>query len=802
MKKGFKVLSLVMSLVMILSVVMVSPFSVASAIPADPARSTELKADVTFDFALQGKADAKLNWNSKYSISCSSASLGATYNLKKYTAYEFDVYAESTGTEDVPFNISFSTGSNDSRVYFGVTVPVNQWVHKVLYMKNGSGGNGFSTFNHDGTAVTHVYFDGNWVPDPSTTVRIVNSTFVIPNPDYVHEPEVPLNLDFTTTAPTANGNTYRITANSQNLGATYDINNYFAFEFDVYITSPGTANAPFNFSFRLGGNDNTRCYVLGVSIPVNQWVHKVLYMDAFNNRTSVSTVYLDGGAIPDPNTTIRITNCAFVNAPAANYINTVAQPLNYMHKAKSTNTVNGSGKYNFNENDNKTDIGGPYNATNYSALEFDIFVESTGSTDTVFNFNFKNSSNGNRLYKNLSIPVNQWVHKILDISTFTKQGGAASGTDASKVYIDGSVVPDPDTTLRIVNIAFVNYPTANYVHEAAQTFNFKHIATSNNGSFSNSGTTNLGGTYNVTNYLAYEFDILAESPGTSDIFFTFNFQSNAGSYNRFAKTGLSIPVNQWIHKIIYITDFDYKQNDGTAITKLYLDGGSSPDGNTTVRIINSAFVRLPSASYTNNLALDLDANYDRIRSRATGGSFATVKTNFTRYDYVEFDFFQENVSTSKQVRIWFNNQTTNQKGFYDVTATPGASWTHYVVSVNDINCWYTWGTPGLYGDRTSLVSVNLTNDYVAEGEHYRIINLALTKSSLPGNWGLDLGDVNGDGVIDILDLVYMDTIFDTDDYTNYNSEIVDFDDSGSIDDADLTVMMKYLLDVLDALAIG
>ena len=48
----------------------------------------------------------------------------------------------------------------------------------------------------------------------------------------------------------------------------------------------------------------------------------------------------------------------------------------------------------------------------------------------------------------------------------------------------------------------------------------------------------------------------------------------------------------------------------------------------------------------------------------------------------------------------------------------------------------------------------------------------------------------------------MDTIFDTDDYTNYNSEIVDFDDSGSIDDDDLTVMMKYLLDVLDALAIG
>ena len=707
---------------------------------------------------------------------------------------EFDMYTDSTSNFQI--QIVDTNGKKKVKI-LNANGNTNQWIHQVVPVTWSSGtGFGYGDDDCDKSNINRVRLDNI---SASNTYLVTNLVLTKDTPDRntVHQVAQTFDLDFTTNVGTSlNGNSrYTISASKKSLGASYDAkNNYLAFEFDVYVTSSGTADTPFTFNF-CNSSDGNRYYHTGVTVPVNQWVHKVLYMENFQGAgTDVAKIYLDGSWVPDPGSKIRIMNCAFVTAPTADYVNEPVQYTNYKLKAKSNATLNGNNKYTISTT-GETSIGGTYNATNYLAYEFDVFAESTGTEDVPFTFNFRNSSNQNRYYHTgVSVPANQWVHKVLYISNFAKENGS-SGTDVAKVYLDGSRVPDPNTTIRIVNGAFVNIPSPNYVHEAAQTFNFELTGTSSaspngEGTYAISANRNLGATYNAKNYLAYEFDAFVTSTGSEDVNIKVGFQNS--SNQSFIHFDVVIPANKWTHKILYIKDFRNYGHDGTAATKVYFDG-KLPNASTNVRIINSAFVNLPSANYEHYLALDLDADYDRTRSTGTGGTFATGQTDFTRYDYVEFDFFAENIAAAKNVRIWFKNQTTNQKGFYDVTVAPGASWTHYAVPVNDINCQYSWNSAPK-GDRTTLVAVDLTNDYVAEGEHYKIINMALTTTEEPVGWG----DANGDGFVNILDLICMKKIAAEIEGYEYN-EVVDFNQDYMIDAEDIAQMISYLIGEIDSL---
>ena len=667
---------------------------------------------------------------------------------------EFDVFVKSTA-ETVNFQL-FAYDTDGGSQLIGVTVEANKWVHKVVSVSTFSWGNGdmkkIKTFklvfkDNDSNARGDTYMIGNMALTKDT-----------PNKNNTYKEEVAISTEINSTGATAWA-----------LDGTYDLTKYMAVEFDFYLTSSGTEPVSVTFGFK--SSSTAARQKTFSAVPVNQWVHRIVIVESLTNGNADLTQIHWLSTEFNPSTAgyskIKVANISLTNSEYEHYS---PKKLVEYHAEAS-----GWGK--------ETSFAGETNFTEYDYVEFDFIADNATSANKIRLF-FNNYENTGKGFYDINYTPNTGMHIVVPVSNIECGWGfEGDKTSFGSITLDDLQMVS-GASYRISNMALTkDTPNKNNVHKEAVAIS-KEINASGTAEFS------LGDTYDLTKYIAIEADFYVTSSGTAPVNVTLGFKSSPSEVLRGKAS--NVPVNQWVHKVIYVKDLENADGDKTKIYSLFTEFNPATVGYSNVEIVNISFTKYPDAEYEHYLAKDLVGSYGATTGWNTGASFAE-KNDFTKYDYVEFDFIAENATGAKNlIRLWFKNETTNQMGFYDITYTPN-TWMHVVVPVSEIDCTIEWGGDGTpKGDKTSFKGIGFTNDYFETGATYRILNMALTTEEEPSK----LGDANGDGVIDVRDLVRMKKIaVDPDSYEDItNADVVGGD--GMIEAEDLIAMRRYLLGII------
>ena len=538
--------------------------------------------------------------------------------------------------------------------------------------------------------------------------------------------------------------------------------NYHAVEFDLYVDSVD-ANP---VSFNIGIQDmawNARVKSLS-NIPVNQWVHKVVYIQGMPNYDCGNEVVRFYAENTTAGKIVNITNLAFTNVsfPTMNNTYFLRKELDYELAFDGTNYSLSS----------KTESTAPVDmSTGY--LEFDVRVNSTAETVSFQLFAY--DTNGQFQIIGVTVNANQWVHKVVAVNTFGYGSGAMSAIRSFRLgFVNNDNNARGDVYL-IGNMALTRVtPNKNNAYN-------EEVAISAEINSSGAAAWPLGGTYDLTQYMAVEFDFYLTSSGSEPVDVTFGFKSASTETRN--KTFKSVPVNQWVHRIVIVKSLNSGNADLTQIKSLSTEFNPSTSGYSNIKVVN---ISLTNSEYEHYSPKKLVESYSAATTWNTGASFAGA-TDFTEYDYVEFDFIADNATAANTIRLFFNNYGKSGKGFYDIHYTPNTGM-HIVVPVSNIHCDY-----GFNGDKTSFGSITLDGSNMESGASYRILNMALTKEEEP----YQLGDANCDGEINILDLVCMKKMAAE---IVESNETADVTGDGMVDAEDLTAMTQYLIGIIDDFA--
>jgi len=516
-------------------------------------------------------------------------------------------------------------------------------------------------------------------------------------------------------------------------------------EFDVYVESTDATSG-----FQLWVRDvDEKTKLVGVGdIESNKWTHKVIPVANFSygdaDMSKVIGFYLDG---INSNNTYVITNMAITTLHEINYTHSLKTELDYeLNKFKGDLWGSQQAVY----RNQAIDMSNGY-------LEFDAFVE---SADATVDFSITGSDEYGNYVGSISsgtIETNKWVHKVIHLGF---------GTLIKFFRIEPVKA---DTTYTITNVAITGYPEMNNTHYLKTELDYEL----NNYKGTDIWATNkqvAAEAVDMSNgYL--EFDVFVES-AEATVDFSITGSDAYGNYIGSISSG-TIETNKWVHKVINL-------GFGSLIKYFRIEPLKA---DTTYNITNMAVTGYPEMNNTHYLGLDLETNHSCFKDFNTAANFGTGVTDFTKYDYVEFDLFA-NGGTETTQRLYFNNE--GGMGVYDVKVTPN-KWVHVVISVNDLK-----NNDGYFGgDASKYSSIVLEYANMESGVTYQIRNMALTTEEEP----FETGDANHDGVVGIEDLVWMKKCAAEMEGYAYRAS-ADFNDDNIVNGDDLIYIRKLLLGTL------
>ena len=556
-------------------------------------------------------------------------------------------------------------------------------------------------------------------------------------------------------------------------GETVNLYDYEAVEMDIYVNSLGTDAVRFNYGMQ-DSNGQPRIATAEEAVPVNQWVHKLVYIDSFvyygGSPQSIVKFYIDN--LP-ANTIVNITNFNFVSGISPEMNNTY-------YKAKELNYklfINGT----TNSDYAKKTIGEVVDITKYDYLEFDTYY--TGNADSANCNLLAFDTDGKHQCGGATFTKDTWVHCAVATSSFGWSDGDKTKMTAftPEVLNGGTYI----ITNMCLTTTSVPKPEANYENCLALDLNADHSIFKSYTTWKNFGT----GTTDFTKYDYLEFDFYADKATDNHqvrlVIECDNIISDGKKGQAFYDF---YPVaDTYVHYVIPISDLSTAwgyNGDKTMSVRYIIDDGLIEDGAGYYFFNLALTTEYPGANYEHYLGTEL-VKTKKYNTSSLFASFKDGVTDFTKYDYVEFDFKVPTAAVGKNIRLEFHNE--GGYGFYDMTVSSD-KWIHYVIPVSAIDCGW-----GLGGDATKFSSIKANEYTLVAGADYKLANLALTtEEEIKPDI---MGDANGDGVIDIRDLVCMKKM---------SAELIDVTDNadtngdGIFDAEDITLLRKYLLGIISS----
>ena len=637
---------------------------------------------------------------------------------------EFDVYVESADATAV-FQLCVRDVDEKTKLAGVGDIESNKWTHKVIPVAN------FSYGDADMSKVIGFYLDG--INSDNTYVITNMAITTLHEINYTHSLKTELDYELNNYRGDLWGSQQAVYRNQ-----AIDMSNGYL-EFDVFVES---ADATVDFS--ITGSDEYGNYVGSISsgtMETNKWVHKVIHL-GFGTLIKffrIEPVKADN--------TYTITNVAITGYPEMNNTHHLKTKLDY-----ELNNYRGDlwGSQQAVYRNQAIDMSNGY-------LEFDVFVE---SADATVDFSITGSDEYGNYVGSISsgtMETNKWVHKVIHLGF---------GTLIKFFRIEGLKA---DTTYTITNVAVTGYPEMNNTHSLKTKLAYELNSYRGTDIWATNMPVSAEAVDMSNGYL--EFDVFIES-AEATVDFSITGSDAAGNYIGSISSG-TIETNKWVHKVINL-------GFGSLIKYFRIEPLKA---DTTYNITNMAVTGYPEMNNTHYLGLDLETNHSCFKDFNTATNFGTGVTDFTKYDYLEFDLFA-NGGTETTQRLYFNNE--GGMGVYDVKVTPN-KWVHVVISVNDLK-----NNDGYFGgDASKYSSIVLEYANMESGVTYLIRNMALTNEEEP----FETGDANHDGAVGIEDLVWMKKCAAEIEGYDYRAS-ADFNDDNIVNGDDLIYIRKLLLGTL------
>ena len=164
-------------------------------------------------------------------------------------------------------------------------------------------------------------------------------------------------------------------------------------------------------------------------------------------------------------------------------------------------------------------------------------------------------------YELFDEPSNLEGEQNYGLVSYTNENGIGT---VKPVYVSiQNLIGGSDNITRGTFTPSANYPVGNTTYNNVKSYD--GILTTGGAN----AAIEFGGTVNLFNYEAVEMDIYVDSLGTDPVSFSYRMH-NAEDRSRIAFNEAAVPVNQWIHKVVYIDSFVNYGASGSDIVNLLL----------------------------------------------------------------------------------------------------------------------------------------------------------------------------------------------------------------------------------------
>ena len=174
--------------------------------------------------------------------------------------------------------------------------------------------------------------------------------------------------------------------------------------------------------------------------------------------------------------------------------------------------------------------------------------------------------------------------------------------------------------------------------------------------------------------------------------------------------------------------------------------------------------------------------------------------DFTQYDYIEFDVYVDCDADTPSTKpfLYFRDTNNGWSGLNATQVSQANQWQHIVFPIGSLNVTRSATDMG-YPSLINRVNFEANNaGCLANGVSYYVCNISLTNQEPPVE--AVYGDANGDGKVDLLDLVRAKKLaagaeITAEGYEDYIANI-DIDGDGDILADELIPLRKLILGVL------